>query len=660
MTILPTMDTPDSDNLTRTIRRLGICVVMPTYNNAGTLRSVLEGVLRYCPDVIVVNDGSTDSTERILRDFAGRVVAVSHPRNLGKGAALRSGFRRALELGYEYAVTIDSDGQHYPSDLPLMVKAVAEHPGALVVGERDLSGVDINGKSSFANKFSNFWFCVQTGRRLNDTQTGYRAYPLRRLRGLGMLTSRYEAELELLVFAAWNGVEIFATPIRVYYPPRGERVSHFRPALDFSRISLLNTALCFGAVIYGAPSMLWRRIRSRRIFNREVALFTRRDGNRRDASATLGRVARSSLLLSYFAGWSLLVFAPLGFFCTKIKGGRDFLHRFMHRIIRFMTLHFPSCPVDVVNAAGEDFSRPAVIVSNHQSQLDIPLLMSLSPKLIFLTNKWVWENPLFGSVIRAADFLPVHEGMDRILPRLRELREKGYSIVVFPEGTRSENGDILRFHQGAFHLARELGVDIVPVAIHGAGHYLPKNDFMLRKGEISVSVMERIAQEELASVAPLRQASMLRSAIREEYAGFASGKENAEYFRSLVLYRYAYRGWRVVDRCKNVLRHADALFIDDCKGKSVCILNSGMGVLAHWIALANPGATVTAYEENLEEHAIADSTPGIPSNLRFIHPVWADDYAGAFSSDITILLEGPLRREKLPADVCLTKISIRS
>lgn len=248
------MNPPDRNTLIETMRRHKICVLVPTYNNGGTIRDVIAGILDFCADVIVVNDGSTDETECILESFNDSVNIITHSENKGKGHALRSGFMEAARLGYEYAITIDSDGQHYPEDIPSFVRTIVENPGALIIGERDLSNADINGKSSFANKFSNFWFHLQTGRRLKDTQTGFRAYPLRKLHGMSLLTSRYEAELELLVFASWHGTKIIPIPIAVYYPPQSERVSHFRPALDFTRISILNTILCFAAILYGIPA----------------------------------------------------------------------------------------------------------------------------------------------------------------------------------------------------------------------------------------------------------------------------------------------------------------------------------------------------------------------------------------------------------------------
>lgn len=246
----------------------GICVIVPTYNNHATLLQVLERIRPLCRDIIVVNDGSTDATPQLLEQYCSRLKAegqeplevVSYLPNRGKGHALKSGFRHARSKGYSYAVTIDSDGQHYPEDLPSLLACHRQHPDALIVGNRKLHQENMPGGNTFANYFSNFWFMVQTWQYLPDTQTGYRLYPLRSLHGLGLLTSRYEAELELLVLAAWHGTALRPSPIRVYYPPEGERVTHFRPFWDFFRISVLNTVLCVLCIIYGWWAMIFFRI----------------------------------------------------------------------------------------------------------------------------------------------------------------------------------------------------------------------------------------------------------------------------------------------------------------------------------------------------------------------------------------------------------------
>lgn len=232
------------------------CVIIPTYNNAGTIRQVVEDVGRYARSVIVVDDGSTDGTGDRLKGLG--VILVRHARNRGKGRALQTGFSLALREGFDYAVTIDADGQHFAEDIPAFLEAVRKNPGSLVVGSRNLSVEGMPARNTFANRFSNFWFCVQTGFRLPDTQTGFRLYPLRRMGHLWWLTARYEAELAMLVYAAWQGIDLVSVPVRVYYPPAENRVSHFRPVRDFVRISLLNTLLCVLAVLYGYPARFLR------------------------------------------------------------------------------------------------------------------------------------------------------------------------------------------------------------------------------------------------------------------------------------------------------------------------------------------------------------------------------------------------------------------
>ena len=231
-----------------------ICVIIPTYNNARTLATVIDAVLEYVTSVIVVNDGSTDQTSDILLQYQDKIKIVSYTKNRGKGYALKCGFNCAVQMGYKYALTLDSDGQHYAEDIPLFVEMAKKQPDALITGNRNLTQDNMPKKNTFANKFSNFWFTLQTGIKLPDTQTGYRLYPLEKMKRIRPFTSRYEAELEILVRCAWRGIKIIPMPIRVYYAPEGERVSHFRPAMDFFRISLLNTLFVFLAVVYGYPA----------------------------------------------------------------------------------------------------------------------------------------------------------------------------------------------------------------------------------------------------------------------------------------------------------------------------------------------------------------------------------------------------------------------
>ena len=239
-----------------------VCVLVPTYNNEQTLEKVLYDVLLYTDAVIVVNDGSTDSTPGILSKFPG-IELVSYERNKGKGYALRQGFMRAVEKGYDYAISIDSDGQHFADDLPKFLFALAENPSAVIIGARNMGQSSVPGKSSFGNKFSNFWFWVETGLKMQDTQSGYRLYPVKQLSSINFITRKFEFEIEVLVRAAWNGLEIVHVPVRVFYPEKGKRVSHFRPFKDFLRISVLNTVLVTIALLYIKPRDLFLSLKKK-------------------------------------------------------------------------------------------------------------------------------------------------------------------------------------------------------------------------------------------------------------------------------------------------------------------------------------------------------------------------------------------------------------
>ena len=238
-----------------------LCVVVPTYNNAKTLGRVLEGILRYTSHILVVNDGATDETPALLSSYPSLRV-ITFAKNRGKGAALKAAFREAVSLGYVYAITIDSDGQHYPEDLPAFASALrnTQEP-TLWVGSRNMDSEGIPRKSSFGHRFSNFWFHLETGVKLPDTQSGYRLYPLLHL-PRRYFTGKYEFEIEVLVRSSWRGVQVSSLPIRVLYDP-SERVSHFRPFWDFLRISFLNTFLVLIALLYIKPRDFLRQLKKK-------------------------------------------------------------------------------------------------------------------------------------------------------------------------------------------------------------------------------------------------------------------------------------------------------------------------------------------------------------------------------------------------------------
>ena len=234
------------------LKQLKCAILIPTFNNVNTIEKVVDDVLVFAEDVIVVNDGSTDGTHDILSNKCG-IRYISYPINEGKGYALTKGIKWAVEKGFEYIITIDADGQHYASDIPVFIEAIEKNPGSLLIGARNLQADNMPGKNTFANKFSNFWYKVETGKTLQDTQSGFRLYPIQKLKNIHLWTKKYEFEVEIIVRAAWKGILVSNVPIHVFYPPKEERVSHFRPLPDFTRISILNTFLVIYALLFYYP-----------------------------------------------------------------------------------------------------------------------------------------------------------------------------------------------------------------------------------------------------------------------------------------------------------------------------------------------------------------------------------------------------------------------
>ncbi len=441
-----------------------ICALIPTYNNGGTIIDVVRRVHQQVRDIIVVNDGSTDETAALLAALDFPVTVVTHERNKGKGCALKSGFKKALELGFDYALTIDADGQHYPEDIPLLLNALDVHSGAMIVGSRQFTDANMSGKSKFANKFSNFWFRLQTTINLPDTQTGMRIYPLHKLYGLGLLTGRYEAELELLVFAAWHNVQLIPVPIRVYYPPQEERVSHFRPAKDFTRISILNCFLCLGALLFGYINMYWRTV----------------------------------LCFAYFGITMLLLVSPYALLFFAFHGenakSRERFHKQMQRLAKHYCSLLSGFHYRVDNPYNIDLAaKPSIIVSNHQSFIDIMLYLSLSPKFVVMVKDYVWKNPIFAVVARKLDCFPMSLDDASMQCIIKRVCAEGYSILLFPEGTRTATGEIGRFHRGACHYAQLFKLPIQPLLIEGMVDYISRKQFALKPNQVRLTILPPIS-----------------------------------------------------------------------------------------------------------------------------------------------------------------------
>ena len=261
---------------------------------------------------------------------------------------------------------------------------------------------------------------------------------------------------------------------------------------------------------------------------------------------TLGRFFRSLFSIVFFLLMMYLFMLPFTWLYFHIGKNTEEkklkYHRLLQKVSNFVIHRVPGVKFYMENRVGETFEKPAVVICNHQSHLDLMCLMMLTPRIVFLTNDWVWHNPFYGLVIHQAEFYPVSDGIEAHVDQLRSLYERGYSIAVFPEGTRSVDCSIQRFHKGAFYLAEQLQADILPIVLHGAGHVLPKKDFMLREGRIDMEVLERIRLDNPRfSSDLLTRTKQMRAFFKEHYAGMCERIETEDYWKSYQRYIEKYK-----------------------------------------------------------------------------------------------------------------------
>jgi 1-acyl-sn-glycerol-3-phosphate acyltransferase len=271
------------------------------------------------------------------------------------------------------------------------------------------------------------------------------------------------------------------------------------------------------------------------------------------------------------------------------------------------------------------FDKPSVIICNHQSHIDLMCVMSLTPRLVILTNDWVWNSIFFGRLIRYGDYYPVSNGIENALDKLQSIVEKGYSVVVFPEGTRSEDCSIQRFHQGAFYLAEKLKLDILPVLIHGVGHFLPKREFMVRKGEIHINVLNKISINDRSfGETYLERTKNVRKYYKNEYAKLAVEVETPDYYSDLVRHNYIYKGPSVEQTVRrNLKKHNNySELINNLSGKKrVLVKSCGYGELPLLLALVHKETEVVAVESDTDKLDLAANCRSITPNLQYMYSI---------------------------------------
>lgn len=322
---------------------------------------------------------------------------------------------------------------------------------------------------------------------------------------------------------------------------------------------------------------------------------------------SFGYFGLGGILLSVYS----VTLMPLLPISKKTKMG--WFHKVISKFFKSVLYTNPFVKKKVINKVGEDFSKPAVIIANHTSFLDILAVGMLHPKICFLVNDWVYHSPIFGKAVQKADFYPVSSGIENSLEPLRKKITQGYSLMAFPEGTRSQSNKIKRFHKGAFYLANEFDLDILPVLIHGNSEVNPKGSFIINDGSITVEILPRImAGNSDFGTNHTQQAKNIRAYFKSEFSKLREKIEGPSYFHSIVLQEYRYKGDGLYRKVKKDLEINAGSYFEiirrTAKSGTIAHIADNGGPLDFLLALDGPARKIYTLIEDSETRTVLNTS----------------------------------------------------
>lgn len=332
-----------------------------------------------------------------------------------------------------------------------------------------------------------------------------------------------------------------------------------------------------------------------------------------------------SILLVFLVGSVLLtLMIPLMWILPISRRAVKYLfHWFIYGNMRFIKLVAAPVRKKFIDFEKLNFDEPSVIISNHLSHLDLSLILLMHPKLIIMTNKWVWNSPFYGLAVRFADYYPAFKGIDHNLEKLQKKVKQGYSIVVFPEGTRSSEGTMLRFQQGAFYLSDKLSLPIQPVLIHGVDDCLHKEEFFLRAGQMSLKALDRQPAQHVADGESYRPvAKAMRQYMMDQQVVLKKEMETPDYYRSQLFSRYIYKGPVLEWYMKVKVRlEKNYQFFHDLipEAGTITDVGCGYGFLSGMLALTSNDRTILGVDYDAEKIAVAQQAFSDKGNVSFAH-----------------------------------------
>lgn len=338
---------------------------------------------------------------------------------------------------------------------------------------------------------------------------------------------------------------------------------------------------------------------------------------------TLRLFLHSVLSFAYY-GIGGFLFSLFGHFFVPKAGKKGLLSikKTMAAFLKSVLYSNPFVKKKVINPNNETFEKPAVIIANHTSFLDTLVIAMVTHKAVFLVNDWVYNSPVFGKMVRALGFYPVSQGIENGTEQLREKVEQGFSLMVFPEATRSSDNNVKRFHKGAFYLAEEFGLDILPIYIHGNSEVLPKNDYIIYNGSITAKVGNRISNTDLSFGKNYSERGKnINRLFREEFAKLRTEIEDEDYFKEKLFLSFLYKDSEVVAEVKNDFNANKKKYhaLNSLIGKDDVVLHfsSDFGQKDILLTLQEASRTVYSFNSNLEKREIAKQNHNVKTRKIF-------------------------------------------
>ena len=307
----------------------------------------------------------------------------------------------------------------------------------------------------------------------------------------------------------------------------------------------------------------------------------------------------------------------------KNKKKEAWFHRVIHKSMQVDVNHIWGVPFNVHNEVNEQFEKGSIIICNHQSMLDPIYILSLSPRILVMAGDRVWRNRFVRTMFKVSRFLNARSSVETIEQQVAHAVADGYSVVIFPEGLRS-NEKIKRFHKGAFYLSRKLGVDLLPMYIHGTGHVMPKGSGLASRGQVDLVIGERILAERLGEYGDteLNITKCIQHLYMNRYEQIRRQIENTHYFHHYIISKYIYKGIGVEKETRQLLKRYDdfSKWIDDYQlqdadSNKVSVIHAGKGQFSLLMALVHPEWEIYSYADDPDEVALAASCEPMPANL---------------------------------------------